>query len=152
MDRSTSVWQPSHDNWPKSSEEPPQLANDDASLDVQTWLATDLQLQNMELSATGWEKQFVIMYGQTTYDFINDNWQQWLSQKFVSNETFNKQLDDFMRENNVNQKYRPSSIKINNALREFGLKNNFGFEKNYVERVDQFNTQRGRLFLADAPF
>jgi hypothetical protein len=119
---------------------------------IQLWIKNGLKLKNTQLSTTGWEKQFIFTYGQTTYDFINENWQQWLKDKFISNETFNKQLDDFIRENNVNQKYKPTSTKLNNALREFGIKNKFGFEKNYVERVDQFNTQRGRLFLIDAPF
>lgn len=118
---------------------------------VQLWLQGGLKLQNIELSTTGWEKQFIVTYGQTVWDFINENWDTNWKNKFVSNAVFNQQLDDFMRENNIAQKYKPTSNKINRALVEWCNKNKFGFEKD-VQKRDGFVNEKGREFKEDAPF
>jgi hypothetical protein len=118
---------------------------------VQAWLQGGLTLTDMELSATGWEKQFIVMYGQTVHDFIKENWTDWIGRKFVANQIFNQQLIDFMRENNISERYKPTSQKINKALKEWCVKNNYGFEKDVVRR-DGFATEKGREFLEFAPF
>lgn len=114
---------------------------------VQMWLHGGLKLNNIELSATGWEKQFVVTYGQVLWDFINENWTDNWKDKFVTNFTFNRQLEDFLNENNIAPKFKPSSQKINKALDEWCRKHGYGADK----KAKQDN-QRGREFLQDPPF
>jgi hypothetical protein len=115
---------------------------------IQTWMQFGLKLDDIELSATGWEKRFVVSYGQALFDFITENWENWKN-RFISNEQFNRQLDEFIRENNINQKYRPTSFKINNALKEWCDKRGYIFNKADIQRVDAINTVRGRSFTEE---
>jgi hypothetical protein len=114
---------------------------------VQAWLAGGRKLENKQLSATGWEKQFIMTYGQNLYDFINLNYDDNWKNRFISNELFNRQLDQFCFESNIQLKYRPSSQKINRALDEFCKKQNCMFDKD--AKVDNI---RGRKFTFDVPF
>lgn len=119
---------------------------------VQQWMEGGLKLKPIELQGTGWEKQFVYTYGPTLFEFFKENWEQWKASEFVSNTDFNKQLDDFMTENNLNaSKYKPNGIRINKALDEWCKKHGWYCEKNELKRVE-LRVERGRRFLEEAPF
>lgn len=114
---------------------------------VQLWLQSNLRLNNIELSVTGWEKQFTITHGQTIYDFINLHWSTDWKDNFITNATFNRQLAEFCEENNIAQKYKPTSFRINKALDAWCKKNNYWMDKQSIE-----GGQRGRKFYEEPSF
>lgn len=118
---------------------------------IQTWMAGGLKLTPIQLEGTGWEKQFIFTYGQTLFDFYNENWEQWKRDGFVTNIEFNKKLDDFLLENNIHQRFKPTGIKINKALDEWCKKNGWHMDRNEVRRVE-LSIERGRKFYEEAPF
>lgn len=120
---------------------------------VYEWMRNGLTLGKVQLSASGWEKQFAQTYGITIYDFISDCWHDWRG-KFVSNTDFKKQLNDFLDERGIgpHDKYRPKMPRINAALEEWCRHYNVQYAKDAVKRVD-LNLERGREFkLEEAPF
>lgn len=119
---------------------------------IQHWISNGLKLQPVELKGTSWEKQFVYSYGVTVHEFFKEYWEQWKQSTFVSNSDFNKQLDDFMVENNLNPKhYKPSGIKINKALLEWCKRYNWSVKFNDLKR-EEFRVERGRKFYEEPPF
>lgn len=118
------------------------------------WMRGGLKLKPIELSGTGWEKQFAQTFGQYTYDFISHFWPQWMG-TFVSNAEFKKQMDDYFTDLGIGQfdKYRPKMPKINKALDEWCKHFGCTLIKDTVKRTDPFNTERGKEFIIeDAPF
>ncbi len=116
------------------------------SQSVQAWLQSGRKLENLPLSSSGWEKQFINTYGQTIYDFIQLYYEEKWKDNFVTNYTFNQQLDAFCIESNIPSKYKPSSQKINRALEEWCRKNNCMFYKD--AKLDDV---RGRKFQFSSP-
>jgi hypothetical protein len=120
---------------------------------ILTWLRGGLVLSKVELSSTGWEKQFAQTYGVTIHDFINDHWHDWKG-KFVSNADFKKQLNDFLEERGIgpHDKYRPKMPRINAALEEWCRHYGVQYNKDATQR-NVLSVDRGREFkLEEAPF
>lgn len=121
---------------------------------IHLWISGGLKLKPVELSGTGWEKQFAQTFGQYTYDFISHFWPQWMG-TFVSNAEFKKQMDDYFTDLGIGQfdKYRPKMPKINKALDEWCKHFGCTLIKDTVKRTDPFNTERGKEFIIEeAPF
>lgn len=112
---------------------------------IQKWLQSGRELCADSLSDTGWEKQFMLAFGQTIYDIIQEYWQQWLHMEFVSNEDFKNHAEKFYNENNISQHYRPTMIKINKAISEYAQKNGVYFNKEAVRRKEVL-ILKGKLF------
>lgn len=120
---------------------------------VMTWLQEGLKLRPLELTGSGWEKQFAQTYGQYTYDLITHFWDEWRG-KFVSNAEFKKQLDDYFIDLGIGafDKFRPKMPRINKALDEWCKHFRIKYTKDALQR-DGLSVERGRKFdLEDAPF
>lgn len=121
---------------------------------VLEWMRYELRLGKVELSATGWEKQFAQTYGITIYDFISEYWHEWKG-KYISNNDFKKQLNEFLDDRGIglHDKYRPKMPRINAALEEWCRHFNVQYCKDVVQRTGPLSMERGREFnLEDAPF
>lgn len=123
------------------------------SVCVQEWLAGGLKLHAPTLTEGGWAKQFKLTYGQGVYDFIAQNFEQFKTDCWVSNEIFNEKLLHFYNENNIAPQFRTSSTKLNKALKSYFEHHGLHFYANKVRR-DSAGTERGREFgpEIDPPF
>lgn len=120
---------------------------------VLEWMKYGLKLGKVQLSASGWEKQFAQTYGATIYDFINEHWHHWKG-KFISNVDFKKQLNDFLEERGIgpHDKYRPKMPRINAALEEWCKHFGVIYNKDATQRI-ALDVERGKKFdLEEAPF
>lgn len=104
-----------------------------------------------ELSASGWLKQFDQAHMQLTRQFIEQHWTPWMRYGFVSNELFREQYERFCIENNVALRYRLSSFGMNNALGDWCRHNNVTFQRDVTQRENTITT-RGKWFGEQAPF
>lgn len=89
------------------------------ALAIQKWLCNNRKIGSNHLSQSGWAKQFEQNWGQVITHFIKENFADWCAAQWVSNESFKSKLDEYYRENNTPPNYRPSSIKINNAIKAY---------------------------------
>ncbi len=107
------------------------------------------KIETMQLSKTGWEKKFKSTYTTGTYDFIHMNIDMWVEQGFVSNNKFKEQYNDFANENDIQHKYRATSILMNIALKEYCDRMEIVFSSN-----ERSQGGRGRRFTKneDCPF
>lgn len=126
---------------------------------IQSWLRTKLELENPVLSDTGWEKQFMLNFGNIITTFIKKHWAEWKKQMYVFNTDFVKQLDDHMSDLGyaVNSNYRPKSIRINKALKEWCRKHEYEFVPDVTKKIETNNpyeagnTGKCRTFIACNP-
>jgi hypothetical protein len=118
---------------------------------IQAWFKAGLKLSNPELSEGGWTKQFNQTYGQLTREFIQENWPEWSSKRFISNEDFKREYDTFCQENGVAKNYMLSSLKMNAALSAWAIKHSYVFDKDARLQTNSIRV-RGRGFTEKAPF
>jgi len=118
---------------------------------VMVWMQEGLKLRPVELTGSGWEKQFAQTYGQYTYDLIIHFWHEWRD-KFISNAEFKKQLDDYFADLGIGafDKFRPKMPRINKALEEWCRHFNVKYTKDALQR-DGLNVERGRKFELEDP-
>jgi hypothetical protein len=102
---------------------------------IQSWLKGGLKLKATELTETGWMKQWEQTYGNST-GFILENWDTWVVDQFVTNETFKRSLEAYCSENNIIKNYWPSSSKLNAAINSYGEKHGVGFKKDVTKRFE----------------
>lgn len=115
------------------------------AISVQTWLACKRKLPTPVLTQGGWYKQFEHSYGRIVNGIIHENIEDWCVSGFVSNDVFKQDCQRYYDENNVIQKYRPSSFSFNEALEEWCRKFNIKYDKDTTDRV-QMIVVRGRHF------
>ena len=112
---------------------------------IQAWLNAGRKLSRMELSLSGWEKQFEQTYGQTILAIIKEYWDAWVKKGFIPNEAFKSMIDGYYRENNVSPHYQPSMMKIHKGVEEYAKKMGVLFEKD-AQKWTGLTNERGRLF------
>lgn len=104
---------------------------------IQHWIRSGRKLQHMDLSASGWEKQFIQTHGSTIHDIINEYWSIWTERIFVSNDDFNKDMNTYYAENGItNDRFKPLMKNINRALQEWAARARVSFNGNVVGRTD----------------
>ena len=114
---------------------------------IQTWLKGGRKLKPIELTKGGAIKQFEQTYGQSTREFIEENWQKdWIRGVVVSSEDFNKLYDKFCHENGIKDLFKVSGIKMNKALADYCAEKGYGFIGNKPIRVDGLVT-KGKEFI-----
>lgn len=118
---------------------------------VQKWLHDDLKIDAVELTETGWKKQFEQTHGRTAYEFINDKLEQFIMMGQVKNDEFKKMLTDFCDERNISRNYQPTSFRLNKALQDYCRHYNiiFEFDVKIRENGIQF---KGKVFKTNVPF
>lgn len=99
-----------------------------------------------ELSDTGWEKQFIQKFGETTYNFINEHINSWLQDVHINSENFNRQYNLYMTENNVKKNFEFSSILMNRSLSEYCSRHFIDFDKQVSYRDHEGTLFKGRRF------
>lgn len=113
---------------------------------VKAWLSSGRKLKSAELSLTGWEKQFIQAHGRTIYEFISEYWNYWVERGTITNEGFNTNLNSFISDNKIPDKYRPSPRSINSGLRDFAARNRIIFDGNVNMRDDAGLQTKGKKF------
>lgn len=113
---------------------------------VQEYIESGCKLKNGELSETGFEKQFKQQYGELTHQFIVENVPTWVRIGFVTATDFNILYDKFSIENNINIKYKLSSVLMNKALQSWCDREKIIYEKDAIH-FNQFNEKiKSRTF------
>ncbi|WP_316778068.1 bifunctional DNA primase/polymerase [Pedobacter antarcticus] len=100
---------------------------------IQKWLKGSNKLNATELTETGWIKQWEQTYGNST-GFILEYWDHWVSETYVTNETFKRSLEHYYNDNNIQKQYWPSTTKLNAAIASYGEKKHIGFKKDVAKR------------------
>jgi len=118
---------------------------------IQEWLNAGRKLISPILTSGGWEKQFRQKFGEIIHGFISEYWDLWIKEVTVTNTEFNRNLENFMLENNSNKNYTPSVMKINSALKEWAEKRNYSIIIDKAERTLS-GVHKCRKFLENAPF
>jgi len=87
---------------------------------IMEFLNAGCKLKPNELTDGGWIKQFEQEFSKSTFDFINEFIKEWIELGIVSiKNKFNKDYTGFCFENNIQQKWQLSSIKMNKALSRY---------------------------------
>jgi len=86
---------------------------------VKEWLAGGLKLHPVALTESGWVKQFSQSWGQVIHDIIAEYMEKWMALKWVSGEVFKNHIDEFYRENNTPNSYRPAMNRIYAGISEW---------------------------------
>lgn len=108
------------------------------------------KLELVELSDTGWEKKFKTSFFESTYDFITQNIDSFVSKGFISNTDFNARYADYCAEVDLQAKFKASSVLMNSALDEYCKRYGIEFDKSA-----RGGALRGRKFsneVDDCPF
>lgn len=118
---------------------------------IQKWIAS-MRIPKMPLSAGGWSKQFEQIYGHTIAGFMREYWATFARLKFISLDQLRTWKDLYCKENDVIDKYKPTSHKLNKAMTEWALNNGFSHNKDARDRT-QPGEPRGHSFQPiDPPF
>ena len=117
---------------------------------VQAWLANGCELSNVPMSETGWEKQFLINYGDDTFDFIEAHYEQWINKEFLFNRELQKQYDDFMTQKGKFF-YRIKFRKLNNAVESFVQAKGYTYQKDISKKNDENKNEKGNLIHTKNP-
>lgn len=119
---------------------------------IQQYLIGNGKLQPNPLTEDGWLKQFDQLHMVLTREFIQQHWDTWLQLKFISNEFFNEQYTKFCYANNIDRKFKLSSMRMTQALEDWCHHYKVSYVNNHVKR-EILDTIRGRLFeIPQAPF
>jgi len=118
---------------------------------IQRWLASGLKINALELTETGWRKQFEESFGKVIYGFIKEYWPEWREGGELKNADFKEMLMKYCSDNNIAPKFHPTSYRINQAFHQYA--EHYG----YVYKSDQKGgsgllTYKFRQFLPPAPF
>lgn len=102
---------------------------------IQQWMIGGLKLKATELTETGWQKQWEQTYNKCT-PFILDHFAEWVEKKEISIDDFKVQFDTYCTENSISMQFRPSTVKMNNAIEQYCLKHGYDFKKDYSKRFN----------------
>jgi hypothetical protein len=114
---------------------------------IQLLLKDKGKLVAAELTLTGWEKKFKGQFGDSTYEFIQDNIENWKFKGFVSNKDFTDLYHGFCTENDINQKFKAGQKLMNMAIKEYCRKHDIEFHGSYLKKQNSV-VSRGKLFGA----
>lgn len=84
---------------------------------VQKWLQAGRKLTKVELTETGWEKQFEQTYGKNMVHIIDEYIEKWKTTGKVKTKDLKIDISNYLNENNVPKIYWISSEKQNEAIR-----------------------------------
>ena len=110
---------------------------------LQVYLLCGGKIDKKDFTETGLNKQFEQSFSHL-HDFIKDNIKKWVELGFVVGSEFNKQYDDFCKENKI---YKPfSPFNINKALKSYCENHNIEYSKDEVKRESGGGVVRGKHF------
>lgn len=100
------------------------------------------------LSADGWTKKFVNMYGEDNYDFIRDNMQDWVFNGYIKVSDFQRKYDDYVNE--LKERYKLGKKTLLSAVKDYCDRYNVGFEQGVQKRFPNSSPARVHVFTGDA--
>lgn len=115
---------------------------------IQKWMKGGNKLKATELTETGWQKQWEQTYGNAT-GFIMENWEEWTTEGYITNNNFKKELEQYFNDNNIVKSYWPSSTKVNSAIESYSHKHGYGFKKDVAKRFSN-GIFKSRVFFKGA--
>jgi hypothetical protein len=96
---------------------------------IQAWMKCGKKLQNRALSDTGWIKQFTMNYGTVIRGIIEENIESWQKRVQVKATTMSDNVRKYYKDYDIQNRYQPSTKKINSALAEWCEKHGIKFQK-----------------------
>jgi hypothetical protein len=84
---------------------------------VKQWLIANRKLTKIELTSTGWEKQFEHTYGKNMISIISEYLPQWIEAEKIKTKDLKQNISNYLIENNVPKIYWVSSEKQNEAIK-----------------------------------
>jgi hypothetical protein len=115
---------------------------------IQLLLKDKGKLTPGELSRTGWEKKFKGQFGESTYDFIEENIGEWVTKEYVTTKAFKDLYHAFCEDNDINIKFRAGQKLMNNAIKEYCLKHGHYFNAKGQIRINSIN-HKAKVFKSD---
>lgn len=109
------------------------------------------KIKSPELTNSGWSKQFVMIYNEQTYLFIEEHIDKWLKTRYVPVEDIAIQYNKFCSRENIPLKYQISGIKLCSATADYAEKRGLFFDKDCRKSINGA-TIRCRLIMEKAPF
>lgn len=108
---------------------------------LQIYFKDNCKLKNEGLTKAGWEKKFRNSYGEMTFDFIEDNIEQWVFGGFITIKDFNNTYGQFCDENDIPLRYRAGAKLMNMALKDYCDHHGYHFEPRTQRRVNGVSTK-----------
>lgn len=115
---------------------------------ISIWIGKGCKIVKPSITASGWKKQFAQTYGQTITDIIATYIDKWQKAGKITKDDFNKDLNQYYSENNIQKKYEVSSHRMNKALVEYCKHYDIPFEKDHLWSEMGIKI-RGKLFGVD---
>ena len=100
----------------------------------------DTYIEDVELTESGWIKQFCINHGENTYDFIIGKIEYFKKRQFISQSEFQEIYDNFCNENGISSRFRKSKQGLNDALEEYCLHYGIYYNKSKNKSVNSVST------------
>lgn len=114
---------------------------------ISEWLAAG-KIGEVELTLTGWEKQFKQEFKENTWQFIVDNIDDWVAKGRVEIQHFNDSYTKFCNEANVSTMYRASAKKLNEAIERYCARFGIHYTKSHQEKINGLKLNY-KLFTTD---
>lgn len=97
-------------------------------------------LRNVKMTESGWKKQFCVNHGENTFEFIEENIENFKFRHTIPQSEFQSIYDDFCSENGISIKYKKSAQKMNDALDEYCSHYNIFFDKGKNKSINGITT------------
>ena len=101
---------------------------------VQLWLKSNRKLTKIELTATGWDKQFEQTYGKNMFEIIKENIENWVLLGEVNTKDLKLTITNWLTENNVPKNFWSSPQRQNEAIKYFCDHNNINYKINLTKK------------------
>lgn len=108
---------------------------------IQNWLIGGRKLSKVELTDTGWEKQFEQTYGKNMAHIINEFMDKWIDTESLTTKELKLDIQNYLNENNIPKIYWPSSEKQNEAIKIWCEKNKINCKINFVQSILGISTK-----------
>lgn len=108
---------------------------------IQKLLQAGGKLKPGELTKAGWEKKFKSQYGESTFEFIEDNIAFWVSKGYATTKDFTEKYISFCLDNDINIKFKAGQKLMNMALKDYCDHYNHYFDPRYQKTIDGTSTK-----------
>ena len=108
---------------------------------IKKWLIANRKLSKVELTSTGWEKQFEQTYGKNMNAIIHENIDNWILAGEITTKELKLTISNYLIENNVPKNFWPSSEKQNESIKNYCEKNKINVKINHVVSVLGMSTK-----------